>query len=318
MTPVYLGIDTSNYTTSAALVTRAGEVFSSKRLLSVKPGERGMRQSEALFCHTRDLSAILADALWACRKSVPDAAVAGVGVSTRPRDAAGSYMPCFLAGVNAARAAALALNVPVVETSHQEGHLAAAAFGSAKAGRPLPEGAFFALHLSGGTGELLYASPRKSGFAVERRASFLDITPGQLIDRCGVKMGLPFPAGRDLEKLAEAGSSPEKIRPAVKADGVSLSGFENRFEKILGAGASREDAAAFVFAAVTRSVEALIALAGEEAKSLPVLFSGGVSSSYLLQEALARDNYYFTSPALASDNAVGVALICRNTLTGEM
>ncbi|MBP5289626.1 MAG: hypothetical protein J6Z79_07140 [Clostridia bacterium] len=317
MTQVFLGIDTSNYTTSAALVSGAGEVFSSKRLLTVRPGERGVRQSEALFCHTRDLSAIVGDVLTAYRQSLHPGEIRGVGVSTRPRDEEGSYMPCFLAGRNAAAVAARALNVPLVETSHQEGHLAAAAFGSADAGRPLPEGPFLALHLSGGTGEMLRAVPRKSGYAVERLASFLDITPGQLIDRCGVKLGLGFPAGKELEKLAEQGRCPQAVRPAVKEKGVALSGFENRFDKLLAEGASREDAAAFVFAAVAESVRALLTLAGEEAGTLPVLFSGGVSSSHLLRERLAGENTYFAPPALAADNAVGVALIARHTLTGE-
>lgn len=317
MTPFFLGVDTSNYTTSAALVNSAGEVFSSKRLLAVKPGERGVRQSEALFCHTRDLGEILREAFAALREKHPDAAVAGVGVSARPREEEGSYMPCFLAGMNAARAVSVALDVPLIKTTHQEGHLAAAAFGSAREGRPLPDGPFLALHLSGGTGELLRAVPRRSGYAVERPARFLDITPGQLIDRCGVKLGLPFPAGAALEKLAEQGRWTGRIRPAVKADGVALSGFENRFEDLLSEGASRENAAAFVFAAVEAGVRALLTLADGEERTLPVLFSGGVSSSRLLRERLGADNHYFTAPDLAADNAVGVALITRNTITGE-
>lgn len=316
-TPVFLGIDTSNYTTSAAAVTPAGEVFSSKRILAVAPGERGVRQSEALFCHTRDLGDILQEALDALRAVHPDFTVRAVGVSTRPRDAEGSYMPCFLAGVNAARAIALACGVPLIETSHQEGHLSAAAFGTASLGRPLPQGPFWALHLSGGTGELLYATPRDAGFAVERRAAFLDITPGQLVDRCGVKLGLPFPAGPHLERLAESAEPwNRKIRPAVKSDGVALSGFENQFDRHLADGKSPAQCAAFVFAAVEEAVRALISLGGEQVSTEPVLFSGGVASSHLLQERLSAPNHYFTPPALSSDNAVGVALIAQKGVMG--
>lgn len=317
LTPVFLGIDTSNYTTSAAAVTPAGEVFSSKRHLAVAPGERGVRQSEALFCHTRDFGEILKETVDALRAAHPDFEVRAVGVSTRPRDEKGSYMPCFLAGLNAARAIALTHGVPLIETSHQEGHLAAAAFGTASLGRPLPEGPFWALHLSGGTGELLYAAPRDRGFAVERRAEFLDITPGQLVDRCGVKLGLPFPAGPHLEHLAAAGGPwPGKIRPAVKPEGVALSGFENQFDKHLAEGASHEQAASFVFAAVEQAVRALLSLGGESVETAPVLFSGGVASSHLLQERLSGPNHYFTPPALASDNAVGVALIAQKGVIG--
>ncbi len=317
MTSAFLGVDTSNYTTSAALVTCADEVFSSKRLLPVPAGARGMRQSEALFCHTRDLGEILGEAVAAWRRAAPDGEICAVGVSTRPRDREGSYMPCFLAGLNAARAAAEALGAPLVETSHQEGHIAAAAFGAALLGKPLPEGApFRALHLSGGTGELLLAERREQGYKTRVLASFLDITPGQLIDRCGVKMGLSFPAGRDLEKLAEKGRFDGKIRPAVKEDGVSLSGFENQFDRLLADGASPEDAAAFVFAAVEAGIRSLLACGGA-ADAPAVLFSGGVASSHLLRERLAERDHYFTRPDLASDNAVGVALIARDARKGE-
>ena len=317
MIPAFLGIDTSNYTTSAAAVTSAGEVFSSRKLLTVAPGERGLRQSDALFCHTRDLAGILEDALGKLREAHPDADIRGVGVSTRPRDLPGSYMPCFLAGVNAARAAALALNAPLVETSHQEGHLAAAAFGAAKLGKPLPEGEpFWALHLSGGTGELLLATPRERGYRTERRASFLDITPGQLVDRCGVKLNLSFPAGKELEALAEKGGFRGRVRPAVKDGGVAISGMENRFDALLAEGARREDAAAFVFAAVEAAIRSLLVCGGAAADDRPVLFSGGVASSRILREHLSDRRHYFTAPEFASDNAVGVALIAEKALKG--
>ena len=108
---IYFGIDTSNYTTSAAAVTVAGEVFCAKRLLSVPEGARGMRQSDALFCHTRDLSEIIEEVLSPLRAKYGSFTLLGVAASDAPRPVEGSYMPCFLAGVSAAKAAANATSI---------------------------------------------------------------------------------------------------------------------------------------------------------------------------------------------------------------
>ena len=225
---LYFGIDTSNYTTSAAAVTVAGEVFCAKRLLSVPEGSRGMRQSDALFCHTRDLSQIIDTVLTQVREKHGAFHLLGVGVSDRPRPVEGSYMPCFLAGVSAAKAAASLGNAPLRLFSHQEGHVEAARFGAAKEGRSFSDRRFWAFHLSGGTTEFLRVIQTESGYETEILAQALDLTCGQLIDRCGVKLGLPFPSGKYLEALAEKSDKHYKIRipkkraastcPALKTD----------------------------------------------------------------------------------------------------
>ena len=87
-----LGIDTSNYTTSAALLDlETGEVHQEKQLLPVKVGEVGLRQSDAVFHHTRQLPELLER----LRPFLENNPVCGVSVSTRPRNVDGSYMPCF-------------------------------------------------------------------------------------------------------------------------------------------------------------------------------------------------------------------------------
>lgn len=307
---VYLGIDTSNYTTSAAVVSDEGEDFRAKRILEVPHGEKGVRQSDALFCHTRDLSAILGEALAKARARFPDARIAAVGVSTRPRSVEGSYMPCFLAGVNAARSIAEALDVPCYEVSHQEGHIEAARFGATRLGKPFPADAreFLAFHLSGGTGELLCVKEKGVGYETRLLFETLDITPGQLIDRAGVLLGLDFPAGKELEKLAEKENRSFSVKIPKKEGGVNLSGFENKVREMIEKGEKPETVASYVFAVVREAASAMLEHAPED---LPVLFGGGVSSSHLLREALARDNHYFAHPDYTADNAVGVALIAR-------
>ena len=116
-----LGFDTSNYTTSVAISDGVGGKNCS-RLLDVRPGELGLRQSDALFAHVKRLPE-LARTLFA---EYPGAEISAIGASTRPRAVEGSYMPCFLAGQSTAETMAAALGVPFHAVSHQQGHVAAA------------------------------------------------------------------------------------------------------------------------------------------------------------------------------------------------
>ncbi len=306
---VFIGIDTSNYTTSAAGLCSDGEVFCAKRPLLVPQGARGMRQSDALFCHTRDLKEVLKTLFSEMREKKGELTVLGVAASSTPRRVEGSYMPCFLAGVSAAAAMAEGCNVPYLCFSHQEGHIEAVRLGAEKEGKILPQGPFLAFHLSGGTTELLLVEEDGARYKAELLAEVLDLTVGQLIDRSGVKLGLPFPAGAPLEELAKKSNKKFRVKIPVKNGGINLSGFENRFDKMLKDGESPENAAAFIFAVAQEAVKALLAIAGRE--NLPVLFSGGVSSSEILKNAFSGEKYFFAPPVYSADNAMGIASLCR-------
>lgn len=307
---IHFGIDTSNYTTSVAAVTAAGEVFSAKRLLDVPTGNRGVRQSDALFCHTRDLPEICREVTCLIREKYDRFRVLSVAASTRPRPVEGSYMPCFLAGVNAAKTAADLLSVPFYAFSHQEGHIEAAKLGCRLSGRAFPEAErFFAFHLSGGTAELLEVTKNGCGYSEKIIASALDITIGQLLDRCGVKLGFPFPAGSEVEKRAFSAENRSSVRIPKKENGINLSGFENQFLARLQEGQSETALCGFLFDVCESAVRALLDFILPEDRALPVLFAGGVMSSTLLQERLAKENFYFAPAAFCADNAQGVAVL---------
>lgn len=305
----YLGVDTSNYTTSVAALCADQTALSFRAVLSAPPGAVGLRQSDAHFLHTKNLPRLSAQ----LKEALPaDARLCGVGVSTRPRPVEGSYMPCFLAGEAAASLCAAAAGVPLVCTTHQEGHIAAALYGAqSDILKDAPH--FFALHLSGGTMELLEVQTQKGGYRISRRAATKDLTAGQLIDRCGVMLSLAFPCGRKLDALALKSARVYSPRVQVCADGVNLSGFENQAQGLFAGGAAKEDVAAFVLSAVCAGVEGLIKL---RASALPVLFCGGVSASAFLRKHFAdRDDFVFTTPSYATDNAVGTALLCAQKET---
>ncbi len=312
MTDCAVGFDTSNYTTSIAVATLDGRVVANlKRPLPVREGQRGLRQSDAVFEHTRNLeplTACLRDLLSA-EKLKPVA----VGVSATPRDAEGSYMPCFLSGVAAAGAFSAALNIPLYKFSHQSGHIMAAMYSSGETDR-LKGSPFVAFHVSGGTTEAPYVSMTDSGLSVTTVGETDDINAGQLIDRVGVMMGLSFPAGKEMERLASGYKGKIYKHPICVREGkCSLSGAENIAARLYAEGSSPEEVAAFVFDFVRKTLVAM----GEDMESrygkTPVLFAGGVMSNRLMRDALSRRfEAYYAEPEFSADNAAGVALLCRD------
>ncbi len=304
---IVMGIDTSNYTTSVALVDTEGELLANLKLpLPVKEGERGLRQSDAVFAHIKNLPVLMDEA----RKILAGEPISCVGVSTRPRNKDGSYMPCFLAGVNAASAVSSAGGVPLFEFSHQCGHIMAALY---SARREIPEH-FAAFHISGGTTELVEARATESGFVCESVGGTLDLNAGQIIDRIGVRMGFSFPAGRYMEEAAL--SNTDKIprkKPPVDGTAANLSGLENMAIRLYEQTAKPSLVAAFVFDYLGRAIEMMCDAYIEKKGRMPFVFAGGVMSNSIIRERLtSRFDAAFAEPSLSCDNAVGIAVLAKN------
>ena len=237
---LFLGIDTSNYTTSVALYdSETGEMRQLKKLLPVKEGQLGLRQSDAVFHHTAQLHALFS----ALTEDVDTKQIAAVGASVRPRPLSGSYMPCFTVGENTAKILSSALKVPFVGFSHQEGHISAALFGSGRFDLFCSD--FLAFHVSGGTTEAVLAKGGGCGFQCEIVAQTLDINAGQAIDRVGLMLGLKFPCGAQLEQLALRNTEPVKVRPKLKGSDCCLSGVQNLCQKLFDEGRDKPYIAAF-------------------------------------------------------------------------
>lgn len=306
MNRAWLGIDTSNYTTSVSAVTDTGNVYNIKIPLSVKPNEKGLRQSDAVFLHTKNLPEamhILSENMKA--DNFDKTEFSAVGVSTRPRSLEGSYMPCFLSGISVAKGISVALGVPLYEFSHQEGHIRSALYG---ANTSVPD-LFYSFHLSGGTCELLEVKKEHDGYLEKVIADSADITLGQLVDRVGVALGLRFPCGAELEKLAALSNKHYKIK--IKGNSsINLAGFENIANKMLSDGTPHKDIASYVFCVIAEAVKKLLEARTDTA--LPVLFAGGVSGSKLVQNSVSElCDARFCASEFASDNALGVAILTK-------
>ena len=309
MADCYVGIDTSNYTTSLAIATAQGEIIANlKAPLPVKAGERGLRQSDAVFAHVKNLPTLMQQ----LREVLASHRVLGIGVSTSPRDAEDSYMPCFLSGRVAAESLAAGLSLPVDEFSHQNGHVMAALYGADA--MHLIGKDFLAFHVSGGTTEMLFVRPRGRDFSVELIGGTADLNAGQVVDRIGVAMGLSFPCGPALELLAKENTKKvPKPRVCVKEGACNLSGLENMALKLLADTGDKSLVAAFVLEFIAETLARMTAWGRERDAQLPVLFAGGVMSNRLIAENICArfENVYFSKPAFSADNAAGVALLCR-------
>ncbi len=307
----FLGIDTSCYTSSAACVCVNGIVSDKRQLLSVESGERGLRQSDAVFLHTRNLQSIVPELL----SSVETEDIAAVGVSVCPSGREGSYMPVFLVGKLVASSVAAALRCPVFGFTHQQGHIRAALFGN----ESLIGKDFFAFHLSGGTSELLRVDGKLN---IEKLGGSSDINAGQLVDRLGVKLGLGFPAGKAMEALAVGANERGVLLPAsVRGLEFSFSGAETKAAKAIDDGAEPSAVAYSVYDLIARTLAKTMINAmntAERPDGADFLLAGGVASSALLRSMLTARmkgsgaRLHFAAPALSSDNAVGAALLAMD------
>ena len=303
MSTYTLGIDTSNYATSLAVFDTAGEVVcAKKRFLPVKEGQLGLRQSDALFHHTTALPEMLDE----LAKEFDLTKISAVGVSRKPRPVEGSYMPCFLAGVSAAKAFALAKGIPLVLTTHQQGHAAAALF--AAEGEKLFRQKVLLFHISGGTTDLLLCDEVKH---IETLGTSSDLYAGQAVDRVGVKLGFGFPAGVEVSRLAAR--CDESIRPKSSVRGMqcSLSGLENQCNALLAAGKSPEYVCKYCLLCVADTVVKMTKAAQNEYPGLPVVCAGGVMSSDIIRTWVQQrlPKVYFVPGQYSSDNAIGVSIL---------
>ncbi len=301
-----LGIDTSNYTTSASICENGIITENVRIILEVAKGGVGLRQSDAVFAHIKNIPTLME------RLSSDLSDIDAVGVSSKPRDVSGSYMPCFLSGVSVATAIARTLNVPLYEFSHQSGHIKAAMY---SAGVNFTD-TFYAYHLSGGTFELLEVTPVNNGYSVEIVGGSRDVTAGQLIDRVGVKLGLKFPCGAELEKLAGTfnGKLP-KPKISVNTTFCNMSGGENLCQKLINENASPQMVASYLTEFIRLTLEKMTDNLLISSKSHNIIFSGGVSSNKTLSGFMKKKyNAYCAEPQFSQDNAAGIALLCMEKL----
>lgn len=314
MRKAFLGFDTSNYRTSICILGEDGEIlFEAKELLTVPEGKRGLRQSEAFFRHVNRLPEMMGNLGEAYH-------LLAVGASVRPRPVPGSYMPVFRAGESFGRVIASLYHIPFYAFSHQEGHIAA---GEYALSAPFHPTRFLAVHLSGGTSELLDVTKEKEtiGYRIEKMGGTLDLHAGQLIDRIGVEMGLPFPAGPALEEMAKGAKGSFRLPTYTSGYSFSFSGIEALLFRLLKEGNLPHEEIAFALLhGIAKTLEKTLRKAIQDTGIKEVLIVGGVSANHYIRERLRKRlshpavgvNLYFAPPEYSGDNAFGIASLVRS------
>ncbi len=272
-------------------------IFADKRFLPVEPGSIGIRQQQALFEHIKNLTDIFSN--------FKKEDIGAVGVSVKPRDEESSYMPCFLVGKMVANSIAGILGVPVVELSHQTGHLTSVLFDINK--EELFNQDLLMLHVSGGTTDIMLS---KGGKVAKTIGSSLDLFAGQAVDRLGVKLGFPFPAGEYVSELAEKCNETINPKVTVKGFNCNLSGLENQCNKLLEEGYRDEYVCKYCLTFIAKTLIVMIKRAQKEFGDLPLVLAGGVMSSKIIKTIIKKElpDAMFARPSLSSDNAIGVAV----------
>lgn len=302
-----LGIDTSNYTTSAALLdTDSMQVHQEKMLLPVKLGEKGIRQSDAVFHHTAQLPDII-EKLFAEHDKTE---LSGIGVSYAPRTVEGSYMPCFTVGEGFARSLGAVIGIKPDRTSHQIGHILAGLYSCNKLDLLKSDEQFIAFHASGGTTDMLLCRPDNDNvLTVSEIGKSLDLKAGQAVDRVGVMLGMQFPCGKELDNLACKSERKFRIKPTLKDLDCCLSGVENQCRKMYDNGEAVDDIARFCIENLRFTFAGMLSAARGKYGDLPIVCVGGVMSNSIIKASLETElGAHFAAPEFSCDNAVGTAL----------
>lgn len=303
---IYLGFDTSNYTTSLAACGQNIEI-NLRSILQVKHGERGLRQSDAVFQHLKELPNLFSS----LSAKVDFNRVSAIGVSTRPRNIEGSYMPVFLTGNGYARVCADTLKVPLLEFSHQDGHIMAGIHSCNHF--ELLDKPFISVHLSGGTCEILLTEYCSHSFNCTIIGGSKDISAGQLIDRVGVKIGLDFPCGKELEKIAKLHNKKLKLPVSVDDTYINFSGIETKAMSLIGV-ENDEDVANGVFSGIASALSKALSNCAKKYNISDVLIVGGVAANSIIKKHLLDNlsqNLHFASVEYSTDNAYGIARLAE-------
>ena len=304
---VFLGIDTSNYTTSLAICDESGVILENyKVLLPVKEGENGLRQSDAVFAHVKNFQIISSY----IREKHEEYEILAVGYSKYPRDVENSYMPCFLVGRALAEIISSLYGLELFEFSHQKGHVVAAVYSS----KAEIDGDFIAFHVSGGTTEIVLVRPNGPDYTIELLGGSDDLHAGQAIDRIGVKMGLPFPAGKHIEALALENAT--KIPPAkISVNGFkcNMSGLENLATKLYSETNDKSLVSAYTLEFIFKTISKLTENLRIKYPNHKIVYAGGVMSNSIIKSKISSkfESVYFAKPEFSTDNASGIALLTQ-------
>ena len=294
-----LGLETSCDETAAALVTEAGEiranVISSQAALHARYG--GVVPEVASRRHLELVSPVVREALGEAGATLGD--VDTVAVTQGP-----GLIGALLVGVSAAKALAWARGLPLAPVDHLHGHVASLFL------EPDPvEPPFLCLLASGGHTLLLDVQDH-GGYIV--LGTSIDDAAGEAFDKGARLLGLGYPGGREIDRLAGEGDPESFSFPVARLDGLdfSFSGVKTALlyaVRDLGSGAEarKADLAASYQRAIVRALVERTRIAAAQAGHHQIAVVGGVAANSELRQSLPGAR--FAPLQLCTDNAAMIA-----------
>lgn len=307
-----LAVETSCDETSAAVVANGrkilSNIISSQIPLHQKYG--GVVPEIASRKHIETVIPVIDQALLQAGTSLPE--ISAVGVTYGP-----GLAGALLVGVAAAKALAFAAGIPLVGVNHLEGHI----FANFLAHEGL-EPPFVALVVSGGHTSLIHVQDYNSFRLIGQTR---DDAAGEAFDKVARVMGLPYPGGPQIDRLAAEGNAAAISFPRALNDKhsfeFSFSGLKSAVLNYLNSAAqkgeavSKADVAASFQAAVVDVLVAKAIHAAQQYQAGKLVLAGGVAANSGLQAQLAAAcaaagiQLFYPGPVLCTDNAAMIA--CR-------
>jgi len=263
-----LGIESTAHTFGASVVTDSGQILSDVRDVHVSAPGKGIHPREAAEHHCEVAACVISNSLSKAR--VKASKLNGVAVALGP-----GLGPCLRVGATVARSIAAYFRIPLIPVNHAIGHIE---IGILTTGAKDP----LVVLVSGGHTAIAAFSGGRWRILGETE----DITIGNLFDMFAREVGLPSPAGAEVEKLTEKSSSFLSLPYVVKGNDVSYSGLLTASLAKLRSGAKLEDVCYSMqevsCSMLAEAVERSLAYTGKK----EILLTGGVAANRTLQRKL--------------------------------
>ncbi len=316
MSDIYiLGIESSCDDTAAAVIKNNVLLSNITAGQAVHEKYGGVVPELASRAHQQNIIPVVQEAL---REAGIDKSALSAIAFTRGPGLLGS----LLVGASFTKGFAQALDIPLIEVDHLQAHVLAHFISQGQADEKMPDFPFLCLMVSGGNSQIILV---KSYFEMEILGQTIDDAAGEAFDKCAKVMGLPYPGGPHIERLAQAGNSKafKFSKPQIAGYDYSFSGLKTSFlyllrdkikedaEFIL---KNQSDLSASLQATIVDILMKKLVEAAKDLQISEIAIAGGVSANTALRNAMLQTGeqlgwrVYIPPFSFTTDNGAMIAI----------
>ena len=316
MSDIYiLGIESSCDDTAAAVIKNNVLLSNITAGQAVHEKYGGVVPELASRAHQQNIIPVVQEAL---REAGIDKSALSAIAFTRGPGLLGS----LLVGASFAKGFAQALDIPLIEVDHLQAHVLAHFISQGQADEKMPDFPFLCLMVSGGNSQIILV---KSYFEMEILGQTIDDAAGEAFDKCAKVMGLPYPGGPHIERLAQSGNPTafKFSKPQIAGYDYSFSGLKTSFlyllrdkikedaEFIL---KNQSDLSASLQATIVDILMKKLVEAAKDLQISEIAIAGGVSANTALRNAMLQTGeqlgwrVYIPPFSFTTDNGAMIAI----------